>query len=86
MHSLVTLLVAKVLWLSTDELHQIVITELNELVKQGIIRPDIDLECESNALLAMSNGISLDALLHAYPLSTEQQQEVIQRTVRALKN
>lgn len=69
---------------SGDVLRQIVIAELRDLMNQGCIRADIDPECEANVLLALSNGMSLDTLIHDHPLTRDQQRQTIARSVEAL--
>ena len=65
---------------SAGELRQILIGELTDLRKKGAIRP----ESEANVLLALANGLSLDTLLQAQPLTPEQQVQAIARSVDAL--
>lgn len=69
---------------SAGELRQILIGELTDLRKKGAIRPDVEPESEANVLLALANGLSLDTLLQAQPLTPEQQVQAIARSVDAL--
>ena len=69
---------------SAAQLREIIIQELERLQADGLVRDDIDPKIESNALLALGNGISLDSLIQSNPLSLEQQQIVIQRYVDRL--
>lgn len=69
---------------SAAQLRELIIQELEELQTDGLVRADIDPKVESNALLALGNGISLDSLIQSNPLSLEQQQMVIQRYVDRL--
>ena len=66
---------------SAAQLREIIIQELKALQVAGLIRRDIDPEVESNALLALGNGVSLDSLIQANSLSVEQQRQVVQRYV-----
>ncbi len=70
---------------SADELRQVVIAELTALRNSGVLRSDVIPERDANVLLAMSNGISLDSLLHAHPLNPKQQIQAIRRCVEALR-
>ena len=69
---------------SAAQLREIIIQELEKLQADGLVRADINPKIESNALLALGNGISLDSLIQSNPLSLEQQQIVIQRYVDRL--
>ena len=66
---------------SAAELRTVIIQELKRLQADRLIRADIDPETESNALLALGNGVSLDSLIQANKLSTDQQQNVIRRYI-----
>jgi AcrR family transcriptional regulator len=65
-------------------LREVMIQELQALQSAKLIRDDADLELEANALLALVNGVSLDFLIQAKPLSPDQQQQVIRRYVDEL--
>lgn len=69
---------------SAAQLRQVIIQELQALHSAKLIREDVDLELEANTLLAFVNGISLDSLIQAHPLSPEQQQQAIRRYIDAL--
>lgn len=69
---------------SAAQLRGVIIQELKALQSQGLIRAEIDPEIESNALLALANGVSLDSLIQANCLSIEQQENVIRRYVNEL--
>ncbi|MEM9770203.1 MAG: TetR/AcrR family transcriptional regulator [Cyanobacteria bacterium P01_D01_bin.73] len=69
---------------SAGELRIVIVQELVALQKQQIIRSDIDPAIEANVLLALVNGVSLDTLIQAQPLSPEQQQVVLQRYISGL--
>ncbi|MEM9092578.1 MAG: TetR/AcrR family transcriptional regulator [Cyanobacteria bacterium P01_F01_bin.53] len=66
---------------SAAQLREVIIQELKALQAAQVLRADIDPDIESNALLALGNGVSLDSLVQAHRLSTEQQQFVIRRYV-----
>ena len=66
---------------SAAQLRAVIIQELKHLQSEKLIRSDIDPEVESNALLALGNGVSLDSLIQAHRLNVEQQQFVIQRYI-----
>jgi hypothetical protein len=69
---------------SAGELRQVIIQELVALQGQGDIRPDVEPEHEANVLLALVNGISLDTLIQAKPLSHKQQKAILQRYIDGL--
>lgn len=49
--------------LSASKLRTVIIQELKRLQADQLIRTDVDPEIESNALLALGNGVSLDSLI-----------------------
>lgn len=63
------------------QLRALLVQELQQLQAAQLLRKDIDLTVEANALLAFVNGLSLDWLIQADRLTTEQQQWVIRRYV-----
>ena len=69
---------------SAGQLRQLIIQALITLQAKGQIRAEIDPEMESNAILALVNGVSLDSLIQAKRLSGEQQKYMIQRYVSYL--
>ncbi|MBW4575610.1 MAG: TetR/AcrR family transcriptional regulator [Aphanothece sp. CMT-3BRIN-NPC111] len=69
---------------SAAQLREVIMQELQALQSVKLIRDDVDLELEANALLALANGVSLDFLIQAKHLSPEQQQQVIRRYVDEL--
>ncbi|MEM9246669.1 MAG: TetR/AcrR family transcriptional regulator [Cyanobacteria bacterium P01_F01_bin.153] len=69
---------------SAGELRSVIVQELAALQKQQMIRSDIDPAIEANVLLALVNGVSLDTLIQAQPLSADQQETVLQRYVSGL--
>lgn len=66
-------------------LRRAILEELVALQASGIIRADIEPEVESNVLLALGNGISLDALIQSDRLSVGQQRQAILRYVDSLR-
>mgnify|MGYP001796215810 FL=1 len=69
---------------SAAQLREIIIQEIKHLQTEQLIRADADPKIESNALLALGNGVSLDSLIQADKLSTEQQQLVIRRYIEQI--
>ena len=69
---------------SAGELRAAIVRELAALQEQGEIRSDVNSEYEANVLLALVNGVSLDTLIQAQPLSPEQQQAVLYRYISGL--
>ena len=69
---------------SAAQLREVIIQELKHLQAEQLIRPDIDPSIESNALLALGNGVSLDSLIQSNRLSVEQQQLVIRRYIEQI--
>ncbi len=67
---------------SAAELREVIIQEIKRLQRDQLIRVDIDPDIESNALLALGNGVSLDSLIQANRLSVEQQQQVIRHYIK----
>ncbi|MEM9089803.1 MAG: TetR/AcrR family transcriptional regulator [Cyanobacteria bacterium P01_F01_bin.53] len=66
---------------SAGQLRAVIIQELKHLQADESICSDIDPEIESNALLALGNGVSLDSLIQSHRLSIEQQKFVIRRYI-----
>ena len=69
---------------SAAQLRAMLVKELERLQVAKILRQDINAEIEANALLALVNGVSLDWLIQADCLTSDQQQLVIQRYVNEL--
>ncbi|MEL6777289.1 MAG: TetR/AcrR family transcriptional regulator [Cyanobacteria bacterium J06597_16] len=69
---------------SAAQLREVIIQELKHLQAEQLIRPDIDPSIESNALLALGNGVSLDSLIQSNRLSVEQQKLVIRRYIEQI--
>ena len=69
---------------SAAQLRGVIIQELKHLQAEELVRANIDLELESNALLALGNGVSLDSLIQANRLNVEQQQFVIRRYIERI--
>lgn len=70
---------------SADELRQVVVAELKALKNDGAVRKEVIPERDANVLLALSNGISIDSLLHDHPLNPKQQTRAIRQSVEALQ-
>ncbi|MEO0647460.1 MAG: TetR/AcrR family transcriptional regulator [Cyanobacteria bacterium J06650_10] len=66
---------------SAAQLRAVIIQELKRLQTEKLVCTDIDPEIESNALLAIGNGVSLDSLIQTNKLSVEQQQFIIRRYI-----
>ena len=66
---------------SAGQLRQIILQELQALQDQQLIDASLNLELETNTLLALANGLSLDTLIQSPPLSLEQQQLVLRHHV-----
>lgn len=66
---------------SAAQLRTMIIQELKHLQTHQLIRAEIDPEIESNALLALGNGVSLDSLIQANKLNADQQQWIIRRYI-----
>ena len=69
---------------SAAQLRALLVADLKALQAAQLLRQDIDPTVEANALLALVNGVSLDALIQANPLSPAQRQRVIHRYVNEL--
>ncbi len=69
---------------SAAQLRDLLVQELQQLQTAKLLRQDIDPTVEANALLALVNGVSLDWLIQANRLTTDQQRLVIQRYVNGL--
>lgn len=69
---------------SAGQLRQAIVVELKMLQAQQLIRPDVDPETEANVLLALVNGIGLDALIQSQSLSFQQQTAVLRRHINGL--
>ena len=69
---------------SAGELRQVIVQELVVLQEQGKICSEVSPEQEANVLLALVNGVSLDSLIQAQPLSLQQQKVVLRRHIDGL--
>jgi AcrR family transcriptional regulator len=69
---------------SAAQLREVILQELQALQSVQLIREDVEPEVEANVLLALVNGVSLDSLIQAKHLRSEQQQQVIRRYVDGL--
>ncbi|MDJ0799649.1 MAG: TetR/AcrR family transcriptional regulator [Calothrix sp. MO_167.B12] len=66
------------------QLREVMIQELRELQSAELIRADVEVEIEANALLALVNGVSLDSLIQDKCLTLDQQKIVIWNYVNQL--
>lgn len=66
---------------SAAQLHGAIVQELQNLQSAKLIRENLNLPLEANALLALANGVSLDSLIQAKPLSSFEQELVIRRYI-----
>lgn len=71
---------------SAGLLRQMLIQEVVNLQQDGTIRADVDSGQVVNVLLALVNGLGLDSLIQAQPLSPDQQQDAVQSYINGLKN
>jgi len=69
---------------SAAQLRTVLVQELKALQSAHLLRHDIDPVIEANVLLALVNGVSLDSLIQANCLTSNQQRLVIQRYVNRL--
>lgn len=67
-----------------DLLRQIICQELADLQKAKLIRADLDLSLEANALIALVDGIGTFVVICPSQLSAEQQQYLVRRHINAL--
>jgi len=66
------------------QLRQVIIHQLQDLQSTNLIRADVEVEIEANALLALVNGVSLDSLIQGKYLTPDQQKTVIWNYVNKL--
>ena len=67
-----------------DLLRQIICQELADLQKALLIRADLDLTLEANALIALVDGIGTLVVICPEQFSAEQQQYLVRRHINAL--
>lgn len=67
-----------------DFLQQIICQELADLQTAQLIRADLDLTLEANALIALVDGIATRVVICPEQFSAAQQQCLVQRHIRAL--
>ncbi|MDF5715964.1 MAG: TetR/AcrR family transcriptional regulator [Rhizonema sp. NSF051] len=67
-----------------DFLRQIICQELADLQTAKLIRADLDLTLEANALIALVDGISTLVVICPFQFSSEQQQYLVQRHINTL--
>ncbi len=66
-------------------LREILVEMLAELQAEKLIRPELDLMFEANALIALVDGISLNVVINPEQFSASQQQLLVQRHVEQLR-
>ncbi|MEO1428516.1 MAG: TetR family transcriptional regulator C-terminal domain-containing protein [Cyanobacteria bacterium J06633_8] len=69
---------------SAAQLRGILVEELEQLQAAKLLRQDIEPGIEANALLALVNGVSLDWLIQANRLASDEQRLVIERYVKEM--
>ncbi|AFY57605.1 transcriptional regulator [Rivularia sp. PCC 7116] len=69
---------------SAAQLREMLVEELEGLQAANLLRQDIKPGIEANALLALVNGVSLDWLIQANRLTSEEQRLVIERYVKEM--
>ena len=67
-----------------DFLRQIICQELTDLQTAKVIRADLDLTLEANALIALVDGIATGVVICPEQFSAEQQQYLVRRRINAL--
>lgn len=67
-----------------DFLRQIICQELADLQKALLIRADLDLTLEANALIALVDGIGTGVVICPEQFSADQQQYLVRRHINAL--
>jgi AcrR family transcriptional regulator len=67
-----------------DFLRQIICQELTDLQTAKLIRVDLDLTLEANALIALVDGIGSGVVICPEQFSAEQQQYLVRRQINAL--
>ncbi len=67
-----------------DFLQQIISQELAGLQTANLIRADLNLTLEANALIALVDGIGTGVVIRSEPFSAEQQQYLVRRHINAL--
>jgi AcrR family transcriptional regulator len=68
-----------------DLLRQIIAQELADLQTAKLIRADLDLTFEANALIALVDGIGTEVVIYPEQFSPEQQQYLLRRHINALR-
>ena len=67
-----------------DRLQQIIMQELADLQTAKLIRADLDLALEANALITLVDGIGTGVVICPEQFSPEQQQYLVRRQINAL--
>ncbi len=70
---------------SAAQLRAVVIDELRALQQAQQIRPAVNPAVEANVLLALVNGLGIDALIQAQCLDSQQQAQAIRQYVESLR-
>ncbi|HEY9646008.1 MAG TPA: TetR family transcriptional regulator C-terminal domain-containing protein [Chroococcidiopsis sp.] len=68
-----------------DLLRQILVQELADLQAAQLIRADLDLHLEANALIALIDGIGAGVVICPEQFSAEQQQDLVRRHIKYLE-
>jgi BetI-type transcriptional repressor, C-terminal len=68
-----------------DLLRQIISQELADLQAAKLIRADLDLTLEANALIALVDGIGTGIVIYPEQFSSEQQQYLVRRHINGLR-
>jgi AcrR family transcriptional regulator len=68
-----------------DLLRQIISQELADLQTAKLIRADLDLTFEANALIALVDGIGIGVVIYPEQFSPEQQKYLLRRHINALR-
>ncbi|MCC5654792.1 TetR family transcriptional regulator [Nostoc sp. XA013] len=67
-----------------DSLRQVICQELADLQKALVIRADLDLTLEANALIALVDGIGTGVVICPEQFSAEQQKYLVRRHINAI--
>ena len=69
-----------------ESLRQIIHQELANLQRAELIRGDLDLSFEANALIALVDGISIGVVISPEQFSADQQQYLVRRHIDSLRS
>jgi AcrR family transcriptional regulator len=67
-----------------DFLHQIIHQELSDLQSATLIRDDLDLTLEANALIALVDGIGTNIVINSEQFHPDQQRYLVRRHIKTL--